>query len=89
MLTQKVVDFILFKQIVEIINKKSHLSFEGFQKIINIKASMNLGLSEVLKTEFGEVIPVQRPIINIKQILDPYWLAGFVTGEGCFFNYYF
>jgi hypothetical protein len=31
---------------------KSHLTIDGLNKIINIKASMNLGLSDFLKSEF-------------------------------------
>jgi len=45
LLSQKAADFILFKLIINLINKKAHLNSEGFQNIINIKASMNLGLS--------------------------------------------
>jgi hypothetical protein len=48
LLTQKGADFILFKQIVELMSNKSHLYLEGLYKIINIKASMNLGLPGIL-----------------------------------------
>ncbi len=50
LLTQKAADFLLFKQVVEIIKAKEHLSIEGLHKIINIKASMNSGLSESHKS---------------------------------------
>ena len=50
--TQKAADFILFKEVVMLINEKAHLTIEGLHQIINIKASMNLGLSEFLKYEF-------------------------------------
>lgn len=84
LLTQKAADFILFKQVVKLINNKTHLSIEGLHQIINIKASMNLGLSDLLKSEFNEITPVDRPIINTENIPDPNWIAGFVTGEGSF-----
>jgi hypothetical protein len=71
LLTQKAADFILFKQIVELIKNKEHLSIEGLTKIINIKASLNLGLSEILKTNFNKINPVKRPIINTTKIPDP------------------
>ena len=45
LVTQKQADFLLFKQIVELMNKGAHLTFEGLQQIINIKASLNLGIS--------------------------------------------
>ena len=45
LLTQKAADFLLFKTIVSLINNKVHLTIEGLNQIINIKASMNWGLS--------------------------------------------
>jgi hypothetical protein len=83
-LTQKAADFKLFKQIIELIKKKNHLTLEGLYQIINIKASMNLGLSDMLKSEFKNYIPIERPIINTKTIADPHWITGFVSGEGNF-----
>jgi len=84
LLTQKAADFILFKEVVMLINEKAHLTIEGLHQIINIKASMSLGLSEFLKYEFKNFKSVQRPNINTNMIPDPYWIAGFVTGDGCF-----
>lgn len=46
LLTQKVADFLLFKQALNLVNNKVHLTVEGLNQIINIKASMNLGLSD-------------------------------------------
>jgi len=87
LLTQKGADFILFKQIVDLMENKAHLTIEGINKIINIKAAMNLGLSELLKSEFKDFIltPLwERPIIQTEIISDPYWITGFVDGEGTF-----
>jgi hypothetical protein len=53
-------------------NNKVHLTKEGLYQIINIKASMHLGLSNMLKSEFNEFIPVERPVINTENIPDPY-----------------
>ena len=33
-------------------NHKKHLTLEGLQEIVNIRASMNLGLSDELKKRF-------------------------------------
>jgi len=71
LLTQKAADFILFKQIVELMNNKAHLSIEGLLKIINIKASMNLGISDVVKTEILSITPVERPLILTTNIPNP------------------
>jgi hypothetical protein len=73
LLTQKAADFILFKQIVELMKNKEHLnSEEGLLKIINLRASMNKGLSDLQKSEFKKYNPVPRPIINSTEILDPH-----------------
>ena len=85
LLTQKSADFLLFKKAVELVNNKAHLTVEGVNKIVNIKASMNLGLSDMLKSEFAGYSPVERPVINYDNvILDPNWISGFVSAEGNF-----
>jgi len=50
LLSQKVADLYLFKQVIELIKNKIHLTEQGLINIINIKGSMNLGLSDKLKT---------------------------------------
>jgi len=52
-------------------NKKEHLTFEGLQKIIAIKCSLNRGLSDKLKTAFPNIIAIQRPLIIDQIIKDP------------------
>ena len=52
---------------------------------MSIKATMNLGLSEKLKTAFPDIENIQRPLVKELENLDPNWIAGFVCGEGCFF----
>ena len=49
LLTQKRVDFELFARIIQIINKKEHLTLKGLQEIINIKS---LILILLLSTSF-------------------------------------
>ena len=84
LLTQKAADFLLFKTIVDLINNKDHLTIEGLNQIINIKASMNTGLSQIVKSNFNNIVPVKRPNVNIVNIPDPQWITGFVNGEGTF-----
>ena len=43
LLTQKQADYILFKQVVELMNIGEHLTQPGILKIINLKASLNSG----------------------------------------------
>jgi len=64
---------------------KAHLTMEGLQEIINIKSSMNLGISDELKCYFYNTVPVQRSTIKTKIIPDFNWISGFVSGEGNFF----
>lgn len=45
---------------------------------------MNRGLSEKLKAEFPDIIPVLRPQVENQMIPAPNWLSGFVAAEGCF-----
>jgi hypothetical protein len=85
LITEKLADYLLFKQAFELISRKEHLTKEGLNKLIAIKSVVNKGLSPDLKAVFPNVIPVQRPLAVSQVIQDPHWLAGFVSGEGCFF----
>lgn len=84
LLTQKQADFILFSMIVDLMNKKEHLTEEGVIKIISIRSSMNKGLSDSLKKAFPAAKQVDRPLIHSQNIKSPLWLVGFVDGEGTF-----
>jgi hypothetical protein len=85
LLSQKRADFELFVKIIEIIKCKEHNSFNGLQKIINLKASLNLGLTNSLKSSFPNTVAVPRPKVSFNGIPDPNWLTGFTEGEACFF----
>lgn len=69
-----------------LIQNKEHLTSEGLRQIIALKASLNLGLSEELKTVFPEVVAVARPKVPWTNFPGANWLAGFVTAEGFFFE---
>ena len=66
LITQKKADFILFKKVIDLMNRKEHLTVEGLKKIVAIKASINLGLSEELKSapQWKKIVPIQRPLIQ-------------------------
>jgi len=64
LITQKWADYQLFKKAVEIMNRKEHLTSEGLQEIINLKASMNLGLSDELKVVLPNTNQVSRPKVE-------------------------
>lgn len=84
LVTQKRADYELFKQVFDFISKEEHLTSEGFNKILSIKASINDGLSTALSESFPNVIPVPRRLVVGQQVPDPDWFVGFVAGEGCF-----
>ena len=69
---------------MELINKKEHLSKEGFLKIVSLRASLNKGLSENLQVYFPNIVKNNVPDVFIPKIIDLNWLAGFFSGEGTF-----
>ena len=85
LLSQKLADYELFKKAFYIIKNKEHLTTEGLNKIMSIKASMNLGLSEELKTAFLDVLPVPRPSVVDQDIKDPNWCRWFYFCRRMFF----
>lgn len=64
LITKKKGDFILFKEIILKIVEGEHLSAKGLQEIVNIRSTMNLGLSDSLKTIFPNTVPVTRPLVE-------------------------
>ena len=83
--TQKGADFQLWLDIVNIMLNVKSLTEDDLQNIVNIRASLNLGLSGVLKAAFPNYIPVTKPSLPEQKVPHPEWMAGFTTGEGCFF----
>ncbi|SRR5260221_7099531 len=71
LITQKFVDFILFKQVVDLINKKEHLTIEGLHKIVAIRGSINRGLSQELKAAFPNIVAIKRSLVQSQKIIDP------------------
>jgi LAGLIDADG DNA endonuclease family protein len=84
LITQKQSDFLLFKEIIKLMNKNEHLTEDGLVKIINLKASLNKGLSNKLKIFFSNVITITRPKLNLPITINYNWIAGFFSGEYCF-----
>lgn len=64
--------------------KKEHLSDEGLLNIVNMKASINRGLSTQLKVAFPQSKPTLRPVTGYPVIPHPQWIAGFTAGDGSF-----
>ena len=68
--THKLADYLLFKEVFNLILSKQHLTIEGISKIVAIKASNNKGLSEELKGAFPNNVTILRPNIENRFIQD-------------------
>lgn len=94
LISQKRADYLLWKEIIMMMHRKEHITQEGLLTILSLRASLNLGLSESLKTAFPGIIPVIRPKVDNIAIPHGEWLAGFTSPpahllggavHGCFF----
>ena len=85
LITVKHSDFLIFKHCFDIIKAREHLNAEGLLKLISLKSSINLGLSDKLNKFFPNVIAFKRPQYVFKGIPDPFWVAGFTSGDGSFY----
>ena len=85
LLTQKREDFRLFCLVVNLIYNKQDKSEQGLNEILSYKASLKKGLSGTLKHLFPHIMPAARNTVAAVEIFDPFWIAGFVDGEGCFY----
>ena len=72
LITQKRADYELFNRILDLMKSQQHLSLDGLKKIVSLKAAMNNGLSEKLKAAFPDVVPVQRPSVEVPLRVDPH-----------------
>ena len=72
LLTQKYSDFKLFKSIAELVYNKEHLTDEGLNKVLSLKASLNKGLSLNLKQSFPLIEAVERPRVPEDSTINPY-----------------
>ena len=84
LITKKLADYLLFRDAVKLMRNKEHLNLDGLGKIVNIKASLNLGLSDELQAVFPNTIKVNRPVVKSQAVPHGMWMAGFTSGEGCF-----
>lgn len=84
LVSDKFSDFLLFKECFNLIKQKKHLTQDGFEQILALKYNLNKGLSDELKNAFPCIVPVNRPKYRFKGIPNPFWLAGFVSGDSTF-----
>ena len=84
LVSAKYIDFLLFKQCLELIKEKAHLTEQGLLKIVSLKANLNKGLSKELLEGFPNIKVVDRSEYKFIGIPDPLWVSGFATGDSTF-----
>ena len=61
--TQKLADYLCFRDAYDLYSQGKHLTNEGFIEILKLKANINKGLSKELNKAFPNIKPVVRPEI--------------------------
>lgn len=84
LISQKYSDYILWKEVVLMMDQKEHLNNEGLKKILDYYNTINRGASNLIKLNFPDIniIPKTKP--NLPKNLNPYWVSGFTAGDGGF-----
>jgi hypothetical protein len=75
---------LLWSKVVDLISKKEHLTEKGFYSILTYYVSINKGISSSVSAAFPGVIGIQKESFNLPDSLNPYWVSGFVAGDGGF-----
>lgn len=56
------------------------------KEVIALKACLKRGLPSDISLAFSDITPIERPLLkNLDVKIDPYWFAGFSSGEACFY----
>lgn len=84
LITQKSIDFYLWYKVIQIILNKEHLNKSGFLTILTYYASINRGVSKKVFKYYPNIKPVKRVSISLPNNLNPFWVSGFVSGDGGF-----
>ena len=83
--TSKYIHFILWSDIMNLLEKKKHYEYDGFIKILGIISVFPKGLSKSVLEAHSDVVPIKKPgHLPGKTLLNPYWIVGFVQADGTF-----
>ena len=94
--TTKALNFTYFCKILNNNNKKVHTNVSGFLKLASLINILNRPLSQSLLDKLAQIGPLPKVEFettlnlsdsNIEQVLNPFLISGFATGE-CFFTYF-
>jgi hypothetical protein len=75
----KYLDFLTFKEALEIIISKEHLTKEGLKKIIDM--SLNMNSYRKLPQEYRPVHTIENNSLYIP--INGHYINGFIAGDGC------
>lgn len=85
LMTYKLVHFLLWSFIIDIIITKAHLNLKGFLQIVALKAHFPKGLSQKLLWAFPNYSPITVPaFVPDFSHLNIHWIAGFINADGYF-----
>lgn len=88
--TTKKINFLYFCEILDYLNKKLHTNISGFLKLVSLINKLNNPLSESLMAKLVQLGPLPNVEFEVNidlepvKDLNPYWISGFITGEGTF-----
>jgi len=84
LISQKYIDFTLWSKVVDMILNKEHLTHKGFITILSYYASINRGGSKKVLKFYPNIKAFERLSVNLPANLNPFWVSGFVSGDGGF-----
>lgn len=85
--SEKIINYNIWLQALKIINYKKHLDRKYFLEILSLKSALPRGLKNhpLLLQIYPNIKILSRPLYEpTDEILNPYWIAGFTTGNGTF-----
>jgi len=71
LVTQKLKDFMLFKEIVLLMEKGEHKTLPGLLKVLSLKVNLNKGLPAAVKEAFPDILPTILPKYKISPSINP------------------
>ena len=87
--TSKMVNFVYFCKIFELIGSNYNTKPAGFLHLASLINKLNKPLSLSLLDQLSKIgiipnVELESPIIDHNPKLDPFWISGFISGEGSF-----
>jgi|ERR671937_685750 hypothetical protein len=71
LVTQKLKDFMFFKEIVLLMEKGEHNILPGLLKVFSLKVNLNKGLPTAVKEEFPDILPTILPEFKLPLSFNP------------------